>query len=107
MRAPDNGGLIVTGGVPRARRGLPPRLTRPWRSSRMDGAFGGNPDVPVEPPDQQFADLAGSQMGFLALEPDNQALDRLRQLIGIAYRPPGAIAQGHQALLLVAIEKIL
>ena len=46
--------------------------------NRMDGAFGGNSDVPVEPPDQEFSDLAGSPMGFLALEPNNQALDRLR-----------------------------
>ena len=34
--------------------------------NRMDGAFGRNPDVAVEPPDQQFADLARAPMRLLA-----------------------------------------
>jgi hypothetical protein len=51
---------------------------------RMDGAFGWNSDVPIEPPDQQFADLVRAPVRLLGLEPDNQALDRLRQLIGIS-----------------------
>jgi hypothetical protein len=29
---------------------------------RMDGALGRNPDVAIEPPDQQFADLACAPM---------------------------------------------
>ncbi|MGY3510906.1 hypothetical protein ACVIQY_003881 [Bradyrhizobium sp. USDA 3051] len=54
---------------------------------RMDGAFGRNPDIAIEPPDQQFADLARAPVRFLGFEADNQTLDLLRELIGIAYRP--------------------
>ena len=50
----------------------------------MDGALGRNPDVAIEPPDQQFADLACAPMRLLALEADNQALGWLRQLVGVA-----------------------
>ena len=74
---------------------------------RMDGALGGNPDIAVEPPDQQFADLAGAPVRLLALQPDNQALDLLRELVGVAHRPPGAVAQGLKPVLLVAIENLV
>src|ERR1700693_3747144 len=74
---------------------------------RMDGAFSWNPDVPIEPPDQQFADLASAPVRLLGLKPDNQALDRLGQLVGIAYRPPGAIGQSLKAIFLVAIENLV
>src|SRR5258707_5964957 len=47
---------------------------------RMDRAPGRNPDVAVEPPDQELADLAGAPMRLLAFEPHDQALDWLRQL---------------------------
>jgi hypothetical protein len=53
----------------------------------MDGALSWNPDIAVEPPDQKLPDLAGTPMRLLALEPDDQALDRRRQLVGIAHRP--------------------
>ncbi len=75
--------------------------------NRMDGAFGRNPDIAIEPPDQQFADLARAPVRLLGLEPDNQALDLLRQLVGIAHRPPRAIAQGLKPVLLVAIENLV
>src|SRR6202022_1829635 len=55
---------------------------------RMDGALGRHPDVPIEPPDQELADLARAPVWLLGLEPDNQALDLNRQLIGIAHRTP-------------------
>src|SRR6202166_212735 len=74
---------------------------------RMDGAFGWNPDVPIEPPDQEFADLARPPVRLLGLEPDDQALDLNRQLIGIAHRPPGAIGQGLKAVFLVAVENLV
>jgi hypothetical protein len=35
--------------------------------NRMDGAFGRNPDVPIEPPDQELADLASPQCCLSAL----------------------------------------
>ena len=53
---------------------------------RMDGAFGGNPDIAVEPTDQQLADLACAPVRFVGLQPDNQAFDLLRQLVGVAHR---------------------
>jgi hypothetical protein len=52
----------------------------------MDGAFGGNPDIAVEPTDQQLADLACAPVRFVGLQPDNQAFDLLRQLVGVAHR---------------------
>src|SRR5512133_1921489 len=44
---------------------------------------------------------------FIGLQPDNQAFDRLRQLVGVAHRPSRAIAQGRQPVLLVAIENLV
>ena len=45
---------------------------------RMDGTLGRNPDIAVEPPDQQFPDLARAPVRLLGLEPDSQALDLFR-----------------------------
>ena len=73
----------------------------------MDGTFGRNPDIAVELPDQQFPDLARAPVRFLALEPDDQALDLSRQLVGAAHRASGAIAQGLKPARLVAIENLL
>jgi hypothetical protein len=74
---------------------------------RMDGAFGRNPDIAVEPPDQELPDLAGAPVRLLGLEPDNQALDLLGQLVGVADRAPRAIAQGLQSVLLVAVKNLV
>src|SRR3954452_18661017 len=54
----------------------------------MDGAFGRDLDVAVEPPHQEFADLAGAPVRLLALEPDDQGLDLLGELVGVADWPP-------------------
>src|SRR5947209_15623722 len=53
---------------------------------RMDRAFGGNPDIAVEPTDQQLADLTCAPVRFVGLQPDNQTFDLLRQLVGVAHR---------------------
>ena len=53
--------------------------------SKMDGAFGRNPDIAVKPSDQQFPDLARAPVRLLGLEADNQALDLRRQLVGIPF----------------------
>ena len=74
---------------------------------RMDGAFGRNPDIAVEPSYQQLPDLARAPVRLLGLEPDNQALELLRQLVGIAHRPPRAVAQRRQPVLPVAIENLV
>ena len=73
----------------------------------MNRALGGDPDVAVEPSDQQLTDLARAPMRLLALQPYDQALNLLRQLIGIAHRPARAIAQGLEPVLLVAIENLV
>ena len=75
--------------------------------NRMDGALGRNPDIAVEPPDQELADLARAPVRLLGLQPDDQALDLLRQLVGIAHRPARPIAQGRKPVLLVAIENLV
>jgi len=54
----------------------------------MDGAFGRDLDVAVEPPHQELPDLAGAPVWLLALEPDDQGLDLLGELIGVADWPP-------------------
>jgi hypothetical protein len=66
--------------------------------NRMDGALGRHPDIAVEPPDQELADLARTPMRLLALEPDNQALDRLGQLVGVAHRPGATDRSAPRAL---------
>ena len=71
------------------------------------GAFGGNPYIAIEPPHQQLADLAGAPVRLLGLEADNQALDLLGELIGIAHRPPGPVAQGGRPVFFVAVENLV
>src|SRR5438034_5223095 len=73
----------------------------------MNGAFGRHPDVAVEPPHQEFADLARSPVRLLGLELGDQRLKLLRELIGIAHGPPRAITERLQAVLLVAIENLV
>src|SRR5712691_5142429 len=74
---------------------------------RVDGAFGRNPDIAVEPPDQQLADLARTPMRLLGLQADNQGLDLSGQLVGVTDRPPGAVAQRREAMLPVAVENLV
>src|ERR1700730_4183345 len=59
---------------------------------RMDGAFGGNPDIAVESPNQPLANLARTPMRLVGLQADNQGLDLGRQLVGVTDWPPGAVA---------------
>src|SRR5712671_4374197 len=73
----------------------------------MDRAFGRNPDIAVKTPEEELADLACAPVRLLSLQPDNQSLDRLRQLVGVAHRPARPIAQGHQPVLLVTVENLV
>jgi hypothetical protein len=59
----------------------------------MDRALGEHANVAVETPHQQFADLAGTPMRLAEPAFDDQALDLRRQLVGVAQRPPRAVAQ--------------
>jgi hypothetical protein len=51
--------------------------------------------------------LCAPPVRLLALEPDDQAFDLLWELVGIAHRPAGPIAQGGQPALLVTIENLV
>jgi hypothetical protein len=46
-------------------------------------------------------------MRLVALEPDDQAFDLCRQLIGVTHRPARTVAQGFQPMLLVAVEDLV
>jgi hypothetical protein len=70
----------------------------------MDGAPGGNPYVAGQPTHQKLPDLARTPMRLLALEADDQAFDRRRQLVGVAHGTPRAAGKGLEPELLVAIE---
>jgi hypothetical protein len=50
------------------RRGRQPLDQAVPMEDRMDCAPGGNPDIGVEPPHQELADLAGPQCGFSCLQ---------------------------------------
>lgn len=66
-----------------------------------------DPDVAGQATHQNLTQLAGAPMGLLALEPDNQALDLLRQLVGIADRTTGTVGEGLEAAFFVAIEDLV
>src|SRR5215470_9515053 len=68
----------------------------------MNGAFGGNPDIACQPPEQELADLACAP-GFSRL----RALDLLGQLVGITHWPPRAIAESLTTMLPVAAENLV
>src|SRR5690242_2897817 len=74
---------------------------------RMHGALGGYAHVAGELSDQQFPDLARAPMRLVAFELDDQPLNLLRQLIGIAHRPARAITERIEPLVLVAIEDLV
>src|SRR6202166_2937461 len=73
----------------------------------MDGASGGDPDIAGQAAHQQLPDLAGAPMGLVPLQADDRGFKLLRQLVGIAHRPPRSVAQGFQAMLLVALEDLV
>jgi hypothetical protein len=70
---------------------------------RMNGAFGRHANIAVEPPDQEFPDLARAPMPLLGFEPNNQGLDLSWQLVGITDR---AAWNGRSALHLVLELKL-
>src|SRR5215467_12984343 len=73
----------------------------------MDGAFGGNSHIAGQAANQQLADFARSPMRFVALELNDQALDLMRQLIGVADRAPGAVGQGLEPVVFIALEDLV
>src|ERR1700752_484030 len=75
--------------------------------NRVDGAPGRNPNIAIESPNQELADLARPPMGLLGFELDNQGLDLSRQLVGIAYRAFGAVIQRLKPVLLVTVKDLV
>jgi hypothetical protein len=43
--------------------------------------------------------LSIAPVRLLALQPNDQGLDLLRELVGVPHRPPGAVAQGFKPTL--------
>src|SRR5580704_19727996 len=73
----------------------------------MNGASGGNAHVAGKPSDQELADLASAPMRLVVLEGQDQAFDLLRELVGIAHRPPRTVVEGLEAMLLAPAAKRL
>src|SRR5215510_8203082 len=74
---------------------------------RVDGALGRNPNIAIEAPNQELADLARAPMWLRGFELDNQGLDLSRQLVGIAYRASGAVTQRLKPVLLVTVKDLV
>ena len=70
----------------------------------VNGAFGRDANVAVEPSYEELADLARAPMRFLVLERNNQALNLRRKLIGVPNRPPGPIGERLNAMIFIAGE---
>jgi len=70
----------------------------------VDGAFGRQAQIARQPAQEELSDLTGAPMGLVALEADDQALDLAGQLVGVTDGPAGAVGEGLEAMLLVAVE---
>jgi hypothetical protein len=55
----------------------------------------------------RLADLASAPMRLVVLEGQDQAFDLLRELVGIAHRPPRTVVEGLEAMLLAPAAKRL
>src|SRR4029079_10847044 len=73
----------------------------------VNGAFGGDPDITIQSPHQELANLARTPMRLVLFEGDDQALDLRWQLVGIAYRPTRTIIERLETTLLVAAEDLV
>lgn len=73
----------------------------------VHGAGGGDARVAGEPAHEELADLAGAPMRFLALAGDDEAFDRVRELVGITDGTAGAVGGGDRTDLPVALEQLV
>jgi len=97
----------MPGGQRRAFGPVPPSLLRALDQPvavehGMDSALCRDADIAGQLADQHFADLARTPVRLLAPGGDDQLLNRRRQLIGIAHRPPRPVRQRLSTLRLVA-----
>lgn len=56
---------------------------------------------------EAVADLRGSPVWLLPLEPDDQLLELERHLVGVANWPPGAVREPFQTAVFVPIEYLV
>src|SRR5262249_32296048 len=105
---------VIGGGAGRQRRALRAALalTRALDQAvaiehGMDGALGRNPNIAVKSSNQELAVLAGSPMWLPGLQLHDQAFELLRQLVGVAHRPPRPVRQGLEPVRLVAIKNLV
>ena len=73
----------------------------------MGGVPGGSPDIARQAADQQLADLACAPVGRVPLEGDDRGFELRRELAGIAYPPPRAVAPPFKSLVLVTLEDLI
>ena len=96
-------------GVPsRMWRGPPLRLTRPWRSSTAWMVLlAGTRTSPSSRRTRSSRILRAPQCGFSGLSRTIRLSTLLRQLIGVAHRPPRAVRQGLQSVFLVPVKDLV
>ena len=73
----------------------------------VDRALGRNADVAVQSADQELADLASTPMRLVTLGRDDQALELMRQLVGVANRPARTVGQGLETVFLIALKDLV
>ena len=56
---------------------------------------------------EELPDLAGAPVGFVALEADDEALELGGELVGVMDGPAGAVGEGLEAMLLVAVKDFI
>ena len=89
-------------------RALPMRLTRPWRSrTAWMVLLAGTRTRRSRRRTKSSRDLAGTPMGLVVLEADDQAFDLRRELVGVAHGPPRPVGEGLGPVLLVAVENLV
>ena len=73
----------------------------------VNGAFGRQAQIARQPAQEELSDLTGAPMGLVAFEADDQALDLVGQLVGVADGPAGAVGEGLEAAVVVAPEDLV
>ena len=73
----------------------------------MDGALGRQANLAGKLAQHQFADFARAPMRLVAFEIDDQPLDLIGQLVGVAHRPAPAIGARVEPVLPVAVEDLV
>lgn len=73
---------------------------------RMDGRDRGRVDVGVEAA-QALSDLRRAPARIVLFDPDDQAFDLERELVGVAVGPPRPVGEAFKASVSIAIEDLV